>query len=406
MNLRALTAFHDPGWPLDPERIDAVAKGLHAAREALSAAGYVVQTLRLATPPPAEMQRRVPPDERAELAQQLEAECFVHGIDYAALGPARPDDLEWFAAVSEILDATENVFTSAIFADLETGLALPAARACAETIEKNASLRPDGLTNIRFAALANVGPGSPFFPAAFHGGGPSTMAVGTEAAELAVDAFREAPSPSTARRRLVSMIEAHAAAITRSLQPLAGEGQLQFTGIDFTLAPYPEHLRSIGTALESFGVPAVGLPGTLAAAAFLSDCVDQAQFTRAGFSGLFLPVLEDLVLAGRAADGTLTVTDLLLYSTVCGSGLDTVPLPGDVGVEALYAVLLDVGAIALRHNKPLSARLMPLPGKQAGDEIQFDFPYFTDSRVLDLPAQPLTGLLGSSGILDIHPRPR
>jgi len=115
-------------------------------------------------------------------------------------------------------------------------------------------------------------------------------------------------------------------------------------------------------------------------------------------------VLEDETLAARAAGGQLAVNDLLLLSTVCGTGLDAVPLPGDASVEGLTAVLLDLGALALRLQKPLTARLMPIPGKSAGDEVHFDFPYFADSRVLPLREFPLGGLLAGGGLLDIAPR--
>jgi len=94
-----------------------------------------------------------------------------------------------------------------------------------------------------------------------------------------------------------------------------------------------------------------------------------------------LPVLEDAVLAARAGE-TYTVHDLLLYSTVCGTGLDTIPLPGDISERALTGLLLDVAALAVRLDKPLTARLMPIPGKKAGDMTNFDFEYFANGRVL------------------------
>lgn len=402
MNIRALTGFLDPGWPLEPRLIASMAKGLKAAREALGAAGYTVQTLRLATPPPAEMSKRVPPGDRVDLAGQLEAECFVQGLDYAALGPVLPDEPDGYDAITDILAATENIFTSALFAEPEGGLNLRAAAAIGHVVHKASTISKDGFANLRFAALANVPPGSPFFPAAYHRVGMPAMAVATEAAELAVDALRDVPSPATARRRLVSMIEAHAASITRVMQPIATENEARFLGIDFSLAPYPEDMRSLGTALEDFGVPAVGLSGTAAAFAYLADCLDQAQFQRTGFCGLFLPVLEDATLAGRVGEA-LSISDLLLCSTLCGAGLDTLPLPGSATPEALTAVLVDVGAIALRLNKPLTARLMPIPGKSAGDGVHFDFPYFADSRVMALPALPLGGLLSTAANLDIKP---
>jgi uncharacterized protein (UPF0210 family) len=117
-----------------------------------------------------------------------------------------------------------------------------------------------------------------------------------------------------------------------------------------------------------------------------------------------LPVLEDAVLAKRAADGSLTVTDLLLYSAVCGTGLDTIPLPGDVSEEQLAAVLLDLAALAQRLGKPLTARLMPVPGKQAGDPTGFDFAFFANSRVMPIRAQPLKGLFSGDETFDLKAR--
>ena len=105
-------------------------------------------------------------------------------------------------------------------------------------------------------------------------------------------------------------------------------------------------------------------------------------FPSVGFSGLFFPVLEDSVLAARAAEGRLTVNDLLLYCTVCGAGLDTVPLPGAVDRETLAGILADVGALVAAAQQAAYGAPDAHPGKQAGDDIHFDFAYFADSRVL------------------------
>jgi hypothetical protein len=144
------------------------------------------------------------------------------------------------------------------------------------------------------------------------------------------------------------------------------------------------------------GVPAIGLHGSLAAAAILTEAIDRADFPHTGFSGFMQPILEDSVLAQRAAQGTLTVKDALLYSAVCGTGLDTVPLPGDTTSEQLVPLLLDLCALALRLDKPLTARLMPIPGKKAGEETSFDFAFFAPSKVMSLESQPLEGPLGGN----------
>jgi uncharacterized protein (UPF0210 family) len=102
---------------------------------------------------------------------------------------------------------------------------------------------------------------------------------------------------------------------------------------------------------------------------------------------------------------------LLTFSAVCGTGLDTIPLPGDVSMDTLSGLLLDVAALALRLDKPLTARLMPIPGKSAGDEIAFDFEYFADSAVMAPSviapeAEAVTGLLAGDEDIDIQPRIR
>jgi len=87
---------------------------------------------------------------------------------------------------------------------------------------------------------------------------------------------------------------------------------------------------------------------------------------------------------------------------VCGTGLDTIPLPGDVTADQIAALLLDLSALALRLDKPLTARLMPIPGKKAGDPTDFDFSFFANSKVMTLEADPLTGLLARDEVFQLQ----
>ena len=393
MKIRSITCFLDPGWPLQPERLDRAAAFIAAARQAYTQAGYEVQTTRLATIPFPRLLAAWDPDQALHLARSLESAARARGYEYVSLGPALPQTPESYRAIPGILKETENVFLAGVMAAPEMGISLPAVRACAEVIQRTAPIDPNGFGNLYFAALANVPPGSPFFPAAYHQGGTPAFALATEAADLAVRAFSEMGDVNAASQRLTTLIEQHAAALSRVSQPLAAQFDLNFGGIDFSLAPFPEPAMSIGAAMERMGVPAIGLHGSLAAAALITAAVDQANFPRAGFCGLFMPLLEDQVLAGRAAEGSLTVHDLLLYSAVCGTGLDTIPLPGDTTVAQMTALLLDLAALALRLDKPLTARLLPIPGKSAGDLTDFDFPYFANSRILGLRAAPLSAHL-------------
>jgi hypothetical protein len=374
------------------------------ARMALEADGYEVQTARLATTP----FHKLIPEERAaqtpELAVALEKAAGSIGIAYTSLGPAAAEHPWSYEVIPDIIAASQNVFVSGMMTIGMDGICLPAIRSCAGIIHTVKDIAPDGFANLRFGALANVEPGGPFFPGGYHAGGAPLFALAIEAADLAVEAFQEAHSIEAGRNALISSVETHARHIHQIASDLSQKFGVGFGGFDFTLAPFPKPETSFGRAMELLGVPAVGLHGSLAAAAIITDALDHARYRRAGFNGLLLPVLEDAVLAERAAQGVLTVKDLLLYSAVCGAGLDTVPLPGDITAPEIEAILLDVAALSQRLKKPLLARLLPVPGKRAGDETGFNFSFFMNSRVMAVQAAPLIGMLSGDETFSLHRR--
>jgi hypothetical protein len=401
MKIRSITTFLHPHWPISELRLQKAGIFARHAAEAFSKAGFPVQTVRLATPP---FGVYLVQDDYSKAITQMEVLAHSEGFEYVSLGPAQTGAIQEYRAIPEMLSHSSNLFFSGHLTTLSGEVSLPAVRACAEIIHQAAPLEANGFANLRFAALANVRPWAPFFPAAYHQGRETAFALALEAADLAVSAFSQAKSLAEARESLINAVESNAEKLEKTAQNLADSYQMDFKGLDFTLAPFPEFNSSLGYALEQLGLPSLGLSGSLAAAAFLTDTLDRAAFKRTGFNGLMLPLLEDATLAQRGAEGVLTVTDLLLYSAVCGTGLDTIPLPGDTTPEQITPVLLDLAALSLRLDKPLTARLMPIPGKAAGDETGFDFEYFANSRVLALPAAPLTGLLAGDEKISIHTR--
>lgn len=351
------------------------------ARTALESAGLPVQTTRLATQPVSRLG-----GDPVAWASRLWPACVAAGFSYLSLGPveatAADTDLELIDRLPEVIGSTEAVFAGVLVAGREQGVNAAAIRHTAAAVRAIAQRTEQGFGNLRLAALANVGPHSPFFPAAYHDGGPPAVAIATESAGLAVEAVTGAGSLAELRNRLVAAVEEAAGRMVAAMAPLAERHGFRFAGIDFSWAPFPEPARSIGAAVERLGVERFGAPGTLFAASFLTDCLRRAEYPRCGFNGLMLPVLEDAVLAQRSREGLFSVNDLLLYSAVCGTGLDTLPLPGDVSGDELAGILLDVAALALRLDKPLTARLMPVPGARAGDQTAFDFDYFANGQVL------------------------
>lgn len=404
MKIRSITFFLDPRYPLNEGRLKAGGDFIQIARPAFEAAGYEVQTARLATVPFPHLLPENSPGKLARLAQELEADASDLGYAYVSMGPALPEFPDSFSFVPEALAATQRVFFSGLMTTNDGKVSLPAIRQCAQIIRKASAISADGFANLRFASLANVPAGSPFFPAAYQQGNEPSFALATEAADLAVRAFSEAGSLEEGRSSLVRALEDNGRKLAEVADEIEKQTRVKFYGIDFSLAPFPEEARSIGTAFERLGVPVIGQHGSLAAATILADTLDQAVIKRTGFSGLLLPVLEDASLAKYAAAGYLGIMDLLLYSAICGTGLDTLPLPGDTSVEALAAILVDLAALACRLGKPLTARLMPIPGKSVGDPTSFDFAYFANSRVLPVRADPLDRFLAGDEAFALHPR--
>ena len=400
MKIRSITFFCNPNFPLEEKTLQTAGKFLAEAKSAYEAAGYEVQTVRLATIPFPDLLGEENINRLPELVVQLDRIARELNIGYVSLGPALPEMPRSYEVIPDAAFVSKNIFFGGVMADKTRGLDLAAIHACANVIVKLAPIEPNGFANLQFAALANVGAGAPFFPAAYHNKDKPYFGIATESADLAVQAFENAKTIEEGRNDLTAEIERHG----KKIAGIAKSLKVKFYGIDFSLAPFPDNAHSLGNVVEKMGIPKIGLHGSLAAAAILTEAVDRADFPHTGFSGFMQPVLEDSILAKRAAEGTLTIKDALLYSAVCGTGLDTVPLPGDTTADQLVPLLLDLSALALRLDKPLTARLMPVPGKKALDETNFDFAFFANSRVMKLDSEKLNPPFDSEEVLHLKKR--
>jgi uncharacterized protein len=379
--IRTITAGVDLTRFTDLDAIGQAIATLKSAKETFEAAGFEVQTTRLALPP---LVAAVDPAARPALLDTIRA--LDRAADEASamlsIGPVLTDDrpdptlAPW---VAELLQTTKQVMCSVRVASAERGVHEHAVVVAAQVMAALARSTPSGGDNFRFAAAANIPPRTPFFPVAWHRG-PHAIAIGLEAAPLVTKAFADRPPLTRAAAVLRDTLDRAFADVERLAQSIATRERVEYAGIDPSPAPLAE--RSIAAAIETLtGLP-FGSPSTLRACAVITEALKSLRIRTCGYAGLMLPVLEDTVLARRAGEQRYGVRDVLLYSTVCGTGLDVIPLPGDTPVDTLSAIVGDVAAMSARLNKPLSARLCLVPGRKPGERATFDNPSLVECVVM------------------------
>ncbi len=387
MLIRTITLGIADPHPLNPEALQQAAATLQHASARYAEAGYEVQTVRLSTRPFFDDLADWSPAALVDYTQGLQRVLDDAGMGFCSLGTAqaaRPDfPLERIELIADLLGPTGALNATVQLATAEYGMRAEAALPAARVMRRLAYETAEGFGNFRFAVLACVGPGSPFFPSAYHAG-PASLSLGLQGAGVVAGALgaykNSAPIDLNRIAELVraALIEQASPVVTLG-QALAREYGLAFGGID--LSPAPMGDDSIVTALELCGYGPIGSSGTVAVAAALTSALKNTGLPTCGYCGLMLPVLEDAILGRRWEEGLVNTHQLLLYSAVCGTGLDTVPLPGNMEAEVIAHLLLDVASLALRLHKPLSARLFPVPGKQAGERTEFSSAYLTNTLV-------------------------
>ena len=374
MRIRSITVGFNVAFPAVARRIRRLAEFVTMAREVFEEEGYEVQTTRLTTQPWPRYVSGLSKRKILERMHRLEDCCRENGIDFLSIGTAR--DSERIKFVAKVLESTKIVSGSAMIAEEKSGIDYRAVRAAAETIVRNA--RNNGETNFRFAALANCPSDIPFYPASYHRGQTCFM-IALESGDVLQKALTKQVDLAVAQQRLASTMFIEYSRIAGIAGEIERARRIFFKGIDTSPAPSLQRRGSVAVAIERMLHDKFGAPGTLAVAGMITGVLRSIKVRRCGFSGLMLPVMEDFGLARSIGD--LNIGTLLACSAICGTGLDCIPLPGDVGQKKISQILLDVATLALKLNKPLSARLLPMPGRAAGDMTRIDSPYLLNCRI-------------------------
>lgn len=357
---------------------------LRRATAAFKEGGYEVQSIRITTQPFPEYIRGLSHVEALAFFREYAALAQKEGFA-AAIGPAMisdSDDPALADFLGEILASTEGLDASLIVAS-EDGIHWNSVRAAAKVVKYLADHTPRSQGAFSFAATAMVPPNTPFYPGSYHLGAGQQFAVALQSANVVAEAFATAGSIAEGGAALESALGEHARGIEVIARRVEKETGWEYMGIDLSPAPLKD--VSIGRAIENLTGAPVGSSGTMSAAAAITRALAEIPVKHVGYSGLMVPVLEDEVLAQRWSEGVLTLDALLAYSAVCGTGLDVVPLPGDISEERLARIIGDMASLAFKLHKPLSARLLPVAGKAAGERTEFDDPFLVNGTIQPLP---------------------
>jgi uncharacterized protein (UPF0210 family) len=330
-------------------------------------------------------------DQMVEIALTLDKAAIELGVDFvggfSALvekGMSRGDQA-LIEAIPQALTESQRVCSSVNVASTRAGLNMDAIKRMGVIIKQAAEMTADddGLAAAKLVVFANIPQDVPFMAGAYLGIGEAdaVVSVGVSGPGVVKAALQRAMAEeeNLDLSRAADVIKQTAARLTRAGELVGREVAeilgLPFGIVDLSLAPTPNENDSVGEIFETIGLPAIGAPGSTAFLAMLNDAVKKggafASSHVGGLSGAFIPVCEDLTIARSAAEGTLRLEKLEAMTAVCSVGLDMIALPGDTSAEMLSAVIADEMAIGVINKKTTAARLIPAPGKKAGDHVVF-----------------------------------
>jgi uncharacterized protein (UPF0210 family) len=379
--VRTITAFVRLDRATYAEQVDDAMKVLDAAKADFAKRGYETQTVRIVTQPFAELVKGMSDTEALTFLKALDDLSDKRGF-MPNVGPAMlhdTDDPASMRLLAQVLSKLPHLNASAIIAD-DDGIHWKTIRESAKLVRyvTDHSARSQG--NFLFAATAMLKPLGPFYPGAYHTGAGKQFSLGFEGANVVQDVFGATHGDfDAAVAELTRQLTIHARVGEEVGNAVAASSGWIFAGVDPTPAPLAD--ASIGDAIERYTGSKFGANGTMTAALAITSAVKAVKVKQIGYSGLMLPVMEDKRLAQRWAENTYEIDSLLAYSAVCGTGLDTVPLPGDVTEDRLAKIFGDVAALAYKWHKPLTARLQPVQGKKAGEKTDFDNQYLFNTTL-------------------------
>jgi uncharacterized protein len=383
--VRALTAFVRLNPATYVNQISDALAVLRTAQAQFAKEGYETETLRIVTQPLAELVKDQSEAQALAYLKNLDElgdkENFIPNV-----GPAMMDDMDdprTVQLLEKALLRLPHIQSSTIIAG-DDGIHWKVIHETAALVHALSEKSHNSQANFSFTATAMLKPYGPFYPGAYHSGPGKQFSIGFEGANVVQEVFaRTRGDFSRSVEELTQQLTVHARVADGIGERVGATMGWQFMGVDPTPAPLGD--VSIGAAIETYTGAKFGSSGTMTAALAITTAVKAVPVKQVGYAGLMVPVMEDQLLAQRWSEGTYNTDDLLAYSAVCGTGLDTVPFPGNISVAQMERIFGDVAALAWKWKKPLSARLQPVAGKVAGDRTPFESRFLFNTTLHAVP---------------------
>ena len=321
------------------------------------------------------------------IAKALDRAAKTTGVDflggYTALvhKGMTPSEESFIKSIPEVLAYTEKLCSSVNVGSTRSGINMNAVKLLGQIIKETAILTKerDGFGCAKFVAFCNAVEDNPFMAGAFHGVGEGdcVINVGVSGPGVVHEALKKVRGADLVT--VAETVKKTAFKITRVGELIAKEASRRLNAehgiVDLSLAPTPVMGDSVGHILEEMGIDVVGGHGTTAALALLNDAVKKggtmASSKVGGLSGAFIPVSEDIGMINATEKGVLTLSKLEAMTAVCSVGIDMVAVPGDTTAETISAIIADEAAIGMVNSKTTAVRIIPVPNKVAGQQVEF-----------------------------------
>ena len=387
MNIRAVTLGIDPVSADMTSLRSAIAEFFAGANDAFVGRKLAVRTQRICLAPfGADGERshmRV-----AEIADQASRLCEESGVRWFCLPVFTAGAADYRAlhdALVETIAHNKTAFLNVI-AVHRSEMDLRGIQMAGRLIKSVSRLSSNGHDNLRLGISCNCVAHTPFFPFTYHAG-ESGFSLALEFARDFLDVIEAHAGDGldAIRDRLVEYLVERLATLESTALEVERKTGMAYYGIDISLAPFPEDNHSVATIIERLGMESFGGNGTLFFTSYLTDILDEvlarSGIRSTGFCGVMFSVLEDVGLGMHNNTKTFSMDSLLSYGSVCGCGLDMVPIPGDVFEEEISSLILDVAALSITANKPLGVRLLPIPYKHANEFTSFEYDFMANTRI-------------------------